>query len=30
LVYAIAMVSDAPLLFVGEDFPQTDPRAALA
>ncbi len=30
MVYAIAKVADAPLLFVGDDFPLTDLRAALA
>lgn len=30
MVYAMAKVADAPLLFVGEDFPKTDLRAALA
>jgi ribonuclease VapC len=30
MAYAAAQVADAPLLFVGEDFAQTDVRAALS
>lgn len=30
MAYAMAKVADAPLLFVGDDFPRTDLRPALA